>query len=205
MYQSFLIGRYYAQQLTPESTDRAIDLYQQVLAADPKFAPAYAQLAYARLNQGFVHDLPSADVAAQMEPLIASALRLDDRLSAAYAVRGALRAAQSRTKEGLDDLQLAISLNPSDNFDFYWTRATLFLSVGLAASARTAIERGRSATKNEDDANTALVRVVYCEGGEAALRKYLASAGLDQSPHSIALFERLTRGCCWAMRRPPKS
>jgi tetratricopeptide (TPR) repeat protein len=33
------------------------------------------------------------------------------------------------------------------------------------------------------------VRVVYCEGGADALRKYLASAGLDQSQHSIALFE----------------
>jgi transcriptional activator of cad operon len=290
-YQLFLIGRHYAQQLTPESTDQAVDLYRQVLRADPKFAPAYTQLAYARLNQGFFRNLPIADVAAQMEPLIAAALRLDDRWSAAYAVRGALRAAQSRTKEGLDDLQLAISLNPndmgawaeigrirlfhghprealesydraaaldplnftlqeqrctvlddlaryedaaiacerarvlqpvgaspadglawlaesrgridealrwnaaslkaepSDNFDFYWTRATLFLSVGLAASARAAIERGRSATKNEDDANVALVRVVYCEGGADALRKYLASAGLDQSQHSIALFE----------------
>jgi transcriptional activator of cad operon len=113
-YQLYLLGRYYAQQLTAESTDRAIDLYRQVLSADPKFAPAYTQLAYARLNQGFFHDLPIADVAAQMEPLIASALRLDDRMSAAYAARGALRAAQSRTKEGLDDLQFAVSLNPSD-------------------------------------------------------------------------------------------
>jgi TolB-like protein/Tfp pilus assembly protein PilF len=112
-YQLFLLGRHYAQLLTPESNDRAIDLYRQVLSADPKFAPAYTELARARLNQGFFRELPIADVAAQMEPLIAAALRLDDRLSAAYAVRGALRAAQSRTKEGLDDLQFAISLNPS--------------------------------------------------------------------------------------------
>jgi transcriptional activator of cad operon len=290
-YQLYLLGRHYVQQMTAESTERAIDLYQQVLAADPKFAPAYTQLAYARLNQGYFRDLPIADVAAQTEPLIATALRLDDRLSAAYAVRGALRAAQSRTKEGLDDLQFAISLNPSDmaafaeigrirlnggqprealasygraaaldplnytlqeqrctvledlaryveaenactrarilqpgiaspdnqlawlaesrgqidaalrwnaislkassgdDFDLYWTRSAFFLSVGLAASARSAVEVGRSATHDDDNANVALVRVVYCEGGADALRSYLESSHLEQSTHAIALFE----------------
>ena len=290
-YQLYLIGRHYSQQLTPESTDRAVDLYRQVLSADPKFAPAYTQLAYARLNQGFFRDLPIADVAAQMEPLIASALRLDDRLSSAYAVRGALRAAQSRTKQGLDDLQIAISLNPSDmsafaeigrirlfqgqphealtsydraaaldplnftlqeqrctvledlaqyeeaakacerarvlqpggaspadglawlaesrgriddalrwnaeslkaepsdDFNLYWTRANLFLFVGLAAPARAAIELGRRKTKNEDYADIALVRVIYREGVADALRGYLAATRLEQSPHAIALFE----------------
>ncbi len=290
-YQLYLLGRHYAQQLTPESTERAIDLFRQVLAADPTFAPAYTQLAYARLNQGEFRDLPIADVATQIEPLIASALRLDDRMSAAYAIRGALRASQSRIKESLDDLQFAISLNPNDmgaiaemgrirftegrprealknydraaaldplnftlqeqrcavlddlgryqdaasacerarvlqpgiaspadhlawlaesrgridealrwnrvslkaepndQFDLYWTRATLFLSLGLVAPARAALELGRSATKDEDNADIALLRLVYCEGGVDALRRYLALVPIDRSPHSIALFE----------------
>jgi TolB-like protein/DNA-binding winged helix-turn-helix (wHTH) protein len=113
-YQLYLVGRHYAQQLTRESTERAIDLYSQVVTADPNFAPAYVQLAYARLNQGYFRNTPITDVAAQIEPLIASALRLDDHNSGAYAVRGALRSAQSKTKEGLDDLRRAILLNPSD-------------------------------------------------------------------------------------------
>jgi TolB-like protein/Tfp pilus assembly protein PilF len=112
-YQMYLLGRHYAQ-LLPESTGRAIELYRQVLIADPTFAPAYPELAYALLNQGQFRSIPIADVAAQVEPLIATALRLDDRMSAAYAVRGVLRGTQSRTKEALDDLEHAISLNPSD-------------------------------------------------------------------------------------------
>jgi transcriptional activator of cad operon len=113
-YQLYLLARYYQQQITPASTDRAIDLYKQVLAADPKFAPAYVQLAYVLLNQREFRDLPLTDVAAVVEPLIATALRLDDRFSSAYAVRGALRSDQSRMKEALQDLQTAIALNPSD-------------------------------------------------------------------------------------------
>jgi transcriptional activator of cad operon len=289
-YQMYLLGRHYAQ-LLPESTDRAIELYHQALIADPNFTPAYTELAYALLNQGLVRDTPIADVAAQVEPLIATALRLDDRMSAAYAVRGALRASQSRTNEALEDLQRAISLNPSDmgafaqigrirlfngeprealksydhavaldplspilqttrctvlddlaqyeaaagacerartlqpgtalaadaltwlaesqghieealrwnsaavraqphaDFYLYWTRATLLLTMGLSDSARKAVEAGRSATKDDDNANIELLRVSYREGGANALRKYLDSAQLERSPHAVALFE----------------
>jgi len=290
-YQLYLLGRHYSQQMTQESTERAIDLYSQVVSKDPKFALGYTQLAYARLNQGYFKELPIADVAARVEPLIAAALRLDSRMSAAYAVRGTLRAAQDRTKEGLADLQLAISLNPSDmpafteigriqyldgqprdalqsydraaaldplnfaiqvqrcyvlddlaryeeaanacerarllkpatastagaftwlaesrgridealrwneeaikaepndDFNLYGSRSELFLSVGVPASARAAVELGRRATKNDDDANVALVRVVYREGGAEALQNYVKSQRLDQSQHATALFE----------------
>jgi transcriptional activator of cad operon len=290
-YQLYLLAHYYEQQATPQSIDRAVDLYRQVLNADPKFAPAYFRLARGLLNQGSIRKVPIADTAAAMEPLIASTLRLDDRLSGAYAVRGALRDSQSRVKEALEDLQLAISLDPSDmaayasigrirldegrprealkNYDsaaaldplnsilqiqrcrafedlgqydqatsacerarvlqpqnaapldaltwlavsqgridealrwnavsieaepndefvLYGTRATLFLSVGLTAPARSAVELGRSATKDEDGAQVALVRVFYCEGGPEALRAYIDSVHLDQSPHAEALLE----------------
>jgi TolB-like protein/DNA-binding winged helix-turn-helix (wHTH) protein/tetratricopeptide (TPR) repeat protein len=289
-YQLYLLGRHYSQQMTAESEERAIELYSQVVNKDPKFAFGYTQLAYARLNQGVFKGLPIADVAARVEPLIAAALLLDSRMSAAYAVRGTLRAAQDRTKEGLADLQLAISLNPSDmpafteighiqfldgqprdalasydqaaaldplnfaiqlqrcyvlddlaryeeavnaceharllkpaassvdaftwlaesrgridealrwneaaikagpndDFSLYWSRSELFLSVGLPAAARAAVEHGRRATKNDDDANVALVRVVYREGGAQASQRYVESQHLEQSQHASALFE----------------
>jgi TolB-like protein/DNA-binding winged helix-turn-helix (wHTH) protein len=114
-YQQYLLARHFDQQLTPEATDQAIDLYRQVLRADPKFAPAYARLARAYLNRGYFHDdIPSSEVAAQIEPLIASALRLDGRLSDAYAVRGALRAVESRPADARADLKRAIELDPSN-------------------------------------------------------------------------------------------
>ena len=113
-YQLYLLGRHFSQQVSSQSQERAIELYKQVIAADPKFAPAYTQLAYALLNEGQFRGTPVADLTAQVEPLIATAFRLDDRMSAAYAVRGVLRGTQSRTQEALDDLQHAIALNPSD-------------------------------------------------------------------------------------------
>jgi transcriptional activator of cad operon len=290
-YQVYLLGRYNAQQLTRESTDRAIELFQQMQTADPKFAPVYTELAYARLNQGLFHRLSIEQVTEQVEPLIASALRLDDRMSAAYAVRGVLRAAQSREKEAFDDLQRAISLNsndmgafaqlgrmhlvkgqprealhyyqraatldplnftlqeqlctvlgdlaqydsaqnscerarvlkptlaaaadglawlaesrgrideallwnekslqiePPDGFDPYWRRASLYLTLDLVSPARNTVELGRRLTKDNVDADTALLRVAYREGGAESLRKQLLSSRLEQSSEAYALFE----------------
>jgi transcriptional activator of cad operon len=290
-YQIYLLARYYAQQLTRESTDRAIMLFQQVQEADPNFAPVYIELAYARMNQGFFRDVPIARVTEQVEPLIAAALRLDDKMSSAYAVRGILRVAQSREQEGLNDLQVAISLNandmgafaqlgrirladgqprealknyrhaavldplnftlqeqlctvfqdlaqyqdalnacdrahvlkpeipaaadglawlaesrgridealrwnaeslkpePHDDFDLYWTRATLYLSIGLAGPARNAAELGRKLTKDDENPKIALLRVAYCEGGVESLKRYMAATQLDQSSRAVALFE----------------
>jgi TolB-like protein/DNA-binding winged helix-turn-helix (wHTH) protein len=77
----------------------------------------------------------------------------------------------------------------SDNFDPYWSRATIFLNVGLAARARQAIEQGRAATHDDDSANAALAGIVYCERGPEALREYLTAAQLEHSPHAIDLLE----------------
>jgi tetratricopeptide (TPR) repeat protein len=262
-----------------------------VLNADPKFAPAYVQLAYANINQGYFHDLPVADVTARVEPLIASALRLDEKLSGAYAVRGFLRAKQSKTSDAMIDLQHAISLNPNDmgawaeigriqlddgrprdalktydraasldplnsvlqlqrctafedlaqfeeaavacerarilqpgsalitnrlsllaesrgridealrwndeslkkdpngDFNLYWMGAGLFLTLGVAGPAHAAVDMGRASTKDDAGADAALVRVEYCDGGEAALRAYLASGNLDRSADFAVLQE----------------
>ena len=113
-YRQYLLARHLDQQATSEATDEAAELYAQVLKADPRFAPAYTRLARARLNQSYYRPVPVAELTAGMEPLIAAALRIDDRYADAYAVRGALRAAQGRNPEAVADLERAISLDPSD-------------------------------------------------------------------------------------------
>jgi tetratricopeptide (TPR) repeat protein len=83
---------------------------------------------------------------------------------------------------------IAIKDDPTE-FEYYWTRSNLFLSVGLAASARAAVEQGRTITKADDYANVALVRVIYRQEGANALRNYVRSANLEQSSHALALLE----------------
>jgi TolB-like protein/DNA-binding winged helix-turn-helix (wHTH) protein/tetratricopeptide (TPR) repeat protein len=117
-YQLYLQARYYHHQRTRESNRHAIDLYYQVLKLDPKFTLAYVGLSYSRLNQQSLEDRPIGDISAEVEALIANALRLDPRLPDVYTVRAALRSDQNRIKDAQDDLNLAISLNPNDSVAF---------------------------------------------------------------------------------------
>jgi transcriptional activator of cad operon len=115
-YQLYLLARHHQQQLTRDSNDRAIDLYQQALALDKDFALAYAGLASAYLNQRYLNDSPVREVADKAEPLLTEAARIDPLLPEVFSARGALRSDQGRNQDALHDLQHAIDLNPNDSY-----------------------------------------------------------------------------------------
>jgi transcriptional activator of cad operon len=117
-YQSYLLARHYQQLRTRADNEHAIQLYRQVLSADPKFSLAYVGLVYALLNQYFFGDRPIHEIAAEAEPLLSTALKLDPDLSDIYAVRGALRAEQFRNDAASSDFQRAVALNPNDSVAF---------------------------------------------------------------------------------------
>jgi TolB-like protein/DNA-binding winged helix-turn-helix (wHTH) protein/Tfp pilus assembly protein PilF len=114
-YQLYLLARHHQHDLTRDSNDLAIGLYQQALQLDRNFALAYAGLASAYINQSYLNGLSIKDVADKAEPLLSTALRLDANLPDIYTARGALRSDQGRNDEALRDLRHAIDLNPNDS------------------------------------------------------------------------------------------
>jgi tetratricopeptide (TPR) repeat protein len=82
------------------------------------------------LNQQWLDHRPIGDIAAEVEPLIATALRIDPRLPDTYAVRAALYSDQNRIKEAQVDLDTATSLNPND-------------SIAIAELGRLALRKGQ--------------------------------------------------------------
>ncbi len=290
-YQWYLLARHYQQQRTAQSNADAIQLYRKILAADPSFALAHVGLAYALLNDNWLQGRPIAEIAVEAEPHLDAALRLNANLSEIFAVRGALRAEQSRTQAALEDLRHATAMNPSDSMAFrelgrlfllhtgqprdaltnytraaeldpldslpqaqrcvvlqdlgsfaaaaaacararklqprnYWPlavtswleaaqgrvvealnwnelaiaaapdvfqlyneRSMWFLTIGLPARAREALEKARSAADDPEGVATALAEVAYYEGGIAALQAHLAATHLEDSPHSGTLLQ----------------
>jgi TolB-like protein/DNA-binding winged helix-turn-helix (wHTH) protein/Flp pilus assembly protein TadD len=114
-YQLYLLASHYQHQMTRESNNRAIELYNQALAIDDHFALAYAQLAHSYINQSYLNGLSIKEVADKAEPLLAKGLRLNPKLPELYTSRASLRSDQDRYGEALSDLRHAIELNPNDS------------------------------------------------------------------------------------------
>ncbi len=113
-YQDYLKGRFWWNKRSKEGFNKAIDYFQQAIARDPKYAPAYAGLAdgYGGLaNSGFVSPkeaFPKAKEAAQ------KALELDDTLAEVHSSLAYVKSFYDWDWSGGEkEFQRAIELNPN--------------------------------------------------------------------------------------------
>ncbi len=113
-YDLYLLALHYQGERTRDANKQAIDLFHQVLSADPKFALAYVGLAFATLNQRWLIGQSVAETTAAAQSLLQTAEQLDPQLPELYAVRGALRDEQGRIDDAERDARHAIVLNPND-------------------------------------------------------------------------------------------
>jgi non-specific serine/threonine protein kinase len=81
----FLRGNDHAIQWTPEGLQRGIELYQQAINADPRYAPAYACMAIAHTMLTVVSRVDTAQALVQAKDCARRALELDEALSEAHA------------------------------------------------------------------------------------------------------------------------
>ena len=133
-YQLYLVAHYHQQLRSREDNERAIELHRQAIAADPDFALAYIGLAYSYLNQQTLENRPIADIAADVEPLLARAEKLHPALADIYVARAALELQLLRQTEALRDLRHAIAINPNSR-DAYARLGLLHLVSGLPREA----------------------------------------------------------------------
>ncbi len=107
----YLTARHHRQQSTRANNDQAIQLYKSALLEDPEFALAYTGLAAAYLDERYFSARPVAEIAAEAEPLLAKAEKLQPRLPEVFVVRGALESEKSQPEAAKRNLLQAIRLN----------------------------------------------------------------------------------------------
>ena len=85
-YQAYLRGRYFWNRRTKEGLTRAIEYFQQAVAADPKYARAYAGMAdsYALMAMYFSGSLPPGEACRKAKQSAQQALGLDESLAEAH-------------------------------------------------------------------------------------------------------------------------
>ena len=134
-YQDYLKGRFHLNKRTPGDFESAVRYFEQAIAKDSGYAPAYAGLAYTYAllawhaspfgNTSPAHSLEKARTAAQ------SALELDGTLAEAYTALGAVQMqGDHQWDEAEKTLQRAIQL------DRNWADAHESYALELAALGR---------------------------------------------------------------------
>jgi adenylate cyclase len=144
-HQLYLKGRFFWNKRTANDLKKSIDYFNQAIAVDPNYAPAYAGVADAYVllpgyTGGSPHDCyPKAKVAAK------KALALDDTLAEAHTTLGmAIWSYEFDFAEANKEFERAIELNPN-----YATGHQQYGNVTLAAVGRfdDAIAEGKRAVE----------------------------------------------------------
>jgi eukaryotic-like serine/threonine-protein kinase len=114
-YGDYLRGRYFWNRRTEDDLHKAKDYFEQAIAKDPSYAPAYSGLAdtYFYLGYAWGH-IPPKEALPLSQAAAKKAIELDENGAEGHASLGMTRLAYDwdfRTAE--DELKRAIALNPS--------------------------------------------------------------------------------------------
>ncbi len=113
-YSLYLQGRFYWNKRTKDGLQKSVEFSEKAIAADPQYALAYAGLADAYFIQAYWGWIPWAEGVAKSKELTLQALNIDNNLSEAHTVFGALLNYKENNWEGArKELQLAIELDPN--------------------------------------------------------------------------------------------
>ena len=135
-YDLYLQGRFYWNQRTSPALHKSIELFQQSIAADPRFAQAYSGLADAYNIGSIIGALSARESSPRARAAATSALELDPSLADAHA---ALALEKSHYEFDLSaaktEFQKAIELNPNSAYARLFYSGAYLMPMGLRAEA----------------------------------------------------------------------
>ena len=116
-YERYLKARSLANRRGPDDSQKAVELFEQVIAADPAFAPAYAGLVDAygwwALPAPASGGIRFETAYSRMRPAAVKALELDPLLAEAHAAMGRVYSIERDWKNADSSFRKAIDLNPT--------------------------------------------------------------------------------------------
>ncbi len=187
-YGLYLKGQYFFYQYTSLGWQQAIDHFNQAIAMDRQFAPAYSGLADAYLVAGAYGAIPSQEALTRGKAAAAKARELDDNLASAhYALATAYTWYDWDWTSAEREFQRALELNPNDALGRNWHGGYLSL-LGRHDEAIDEHERARELDPFSLIINANLARAFYwARRYDEAIAQARKTLQLD--PHfGVALF-----------------
>jgi len=125
-YDLYLLGRHHWYKRTEPSMRRALELFQDAVAADPMYAPAYSGIADASALLASWQFSSAKEAYPRAIKAAERALELDPSLADAHASLGFVKLnAESDWEGATDEYRTAIALNPSHETAHRWLSAFL--------------------------------------------------------------------------------
>jgi DNA-binding winged helix-turn-helix (wHTH) protein/TolB-like protein/Tfp pilus assembly protein PilF len=113
-YELYLRGRFFWDKRTRESTNRAIEYFQQALARDPNYALAYAGLAESYRGLPIMNDVPAAEAFPKAREAARKALAIDNSLAEAHTALAFIKYSADWDWQGAEkEYRLALELDPN--------------------------------------------------------------------------------------------
>jgi TolB-like protein/Flp pilus assembly protein TadD len=178
-YDLYLRGRHAWHQRTAAGLDQARRLLEQVVAADPRFAPAHAALADVFAVLPLWSDLPPDQTYPRARAAALEALRLDSTLASPYAVLGYYHAMYAwNWAEAERNFRRSLALDPNNANTHFWYDEHYLLTVRRWDEAIREARRARELDPLSPTINGAAGRALYSAGraeeAVAELRKAVA-------------------------------
>jgi adenylate cyclase len=130
-YELYLQGRFFWNKRTATDLRKSIDYFNQAIAKDPNYAPAYAGLAQSWIVLPAYNGGSPMETCPQAEAAARKALALDNTSSDALAVLASFKAVyEFDYASSLKEYERAIQLNPNDATTHHWFATDTLASIG---------------------------------------------------------------------------
>jgi TolB-like protein/DNA-binding winged helix-turn-helix (wHTH) protein len=160
-YGLYLKGRYAFYQYTGSGWQEAIQHFNQAVAIDPGFAPAYAGVAKTYVVAGAYGAVPTEEALTRGKAAAAKALQLDDALASAHYVLATAHAWYDWDWAGAErEFRRGLELDPQDALGRNWHGGYLSL-LGRHDEAIAEHERARQLDPLSLIVNANLTRALY--------------------------------------------
>jgi len=200
-YDAYLKGRFFWHKMTPDATRSSIANFNEALAIDPEFAPAYAGLAdcYAQMGSIRLGMLRPFEALAKARRHLQRAMELDDTMAEAHCTSALIKIWYDFDWPGAErEFKVAISLDPGQVTALLWQ--SLYLSaMGRHQEAIASVQRARDSEPLSPIVN------IYLGAARAHAGQYdLAIRQLNQTieldPHNYRTYMFLGRALSGAAR-----
>jgi Tfp pilus assembly protein PilF len=183
----YFAGRYNFEHRSPESLNRAVQLFSEAIRRDPSYAEAYAGLANCHLLLREYAAAPDALAYARARAAAQKALALDDDLADAHAALAFVTFFYDHDfNAGLRGFQRAIALDPGSPGAHHWYATALF-HAGRVGDALAQIDEAQRLEPQSQSilADKALIlfSAGHAEAAIAQLRQIEAADPAYSSPH----------------------